>query len=186
MSSEFDFVEEPKDRTKWIWLGIILIFGIMVAAMFTGGRPRPKQSAVDAKHILISLKDGGSDGRARARRTIDKLRERILAGESFAKLAREYSDDPQSAMRGGNLGLTNKGTFAENFEKFVWEDAQIGELSPVIETNFGFHLIVVTHRFVHATDKYEKDIYEKAIEEQRKGKQGTIEPAGEGNAEIKE
>ncbi|MFY0608216.1 MAG: peptidylprolyl isomerase [Cyclobacteriaceae bacterium] len=69
-----------------------------------------------------------------------ELRGRILKGESFAALARQYSEDPGSASRGGELPFYKRGDLAPEFEASAMTLAE-NELSMPIETQFGFHLI---------------------------------------------
>lgn len=68
------------------------------------------------------------------------LRKRILQGESFADLARQYSEDPGSAARGGQLPFYKRGDLAPEFEATAMTLKE-GELSMPVETQFGFHLI---------------------------------------------
>jgi peptidyl-prolyl cis-trans isomerase SurA len=83
--------------------------------------------------------------RARARERIDELRKRLDAGENFADLAKKYSDDPGSGQNGGDLGWQKRGTFVPEFEATVYK-LEKGQMSPVIETEFGFHIIQLTER----------------------------------------
>jgi peptidyl-prolyl cis-trans isomerase SurA len=64
----------------------------------------------------------------------------ILSGKSFEEMAKEYSQDPGSKNRGGDLGFTKRGDFVQEFEEaaFALEE---GEISDIVETQFGFHLI---------------------------------------------
>jgi peptidyl-prolyl cis-trans isomerase SurA len=73
------------------------------------------------------------------------LRNRILAGESFADLASRFSDDPGSARVGGDLGLQKRGTFVPEFEAAAYNLTE-GELSDIVESPFGFHLIELIKR----------------------------------------
>ncbi len=73
------------------------------------------------------------------------LRERILAGEDFGSLATKYSDDPGSARKAGDLGLQKRGTFVPEFEAAAY-NLEEGELSEIIETPFGFHLMELLER----------------------------------------
>lgn len=70
----------------------------------------------------------------------DGLYERIMSGESFEELAKEYSDDPGSGMNGGNLGFATRGTFVPEFEEAAY-NLDIEEVSKPVETEFGYHLI---------------------------------------------
>ena len=70
-----------------------------------------------------------------------QIRKRILEGESsFSTMAVLYSEDPGSAKKGGELGLTGKGVWASEFESTAF-NLRDGEISDVIETEFGFHII---------------------------------------------
>ena len=70
-----------------------------------------------------------------------QIRKRILEGESsFSTMAVLYSEDPGSASRGGELGLTGKGEWASEFEAVAFS-LRDGEISDVVETEFGFHII---------------------------------------------
>jgi parvulin-like peptidyl-prolyl isomerase len=82
---------------------------------------------------------------AEALALIEDLRQRILAGEDFADLAREYSDDPGSGMQGGDLGWVGRGAFVPEFEEAAFA-LPIGELSEPVRTDFGYHLIEVVER----------------------------------------
>ena len=68
------------------------------------------------------------------------IKERHLAGESFEELAKNNSDDPGSARAGGDLGWQKRGTFVPEFEATAY-NLEEGELSEIIETEFGFHLL---------------------------------------------
>ncbi len=77
-----------------------------------------------------------------ARAEADALLERVNAGEDFATLAREHSDDLGSAELGGDLGWFRRGRMVREFEDAAFS-LLAGEISPVVETDFGFHIIKV-------------------------------------------
>lgn len=74
-----------------------------------------------------------------------KMRKRILDGERFSTLALLYSEDPGSAKKGGELGFHGKGEFAPEFEAAAF-NLRDGEISEVIETELGFHIIQMIER----------------------------------------
>lgn len=75
-----------------------------------------------------------------------QIRKRILDGESsFSTMAVLYSDDPGSARQGGELGLTGRGVWATEFENVAF-NLRDGEISDVVETQFGFHIIQLIER----------------------------------------
>lgn len=80
-----------------------------------------------------------------SRKQMMELRERILNGEDFGELAKEFSDDPGSAQYGGELGFVERGQFVPEFEAAALK-MQPGQLSQPIESAFGFHLIELLER----------------------------------------
>lgn len=84
------------------------------------------------------------------------IRNRLLDGEDFGDLAKEYSEDPGSALKGGELEWMGKGITAEEFEK-TFTTLEIGIISEVFETEFGFH-------FLEVLGKRNKDMTKDAIE----------------------
>ena len=73
------------------------------------------------------------------------LRERVLKGESFEMLATLYSEDPGSARNGGELGFFGRGDMVSDFEAAAFA-LKPGEVSPIVETPFGFHIIQLIER----------------------------------------
>lgn len=74
-----------------------------------------------------------------------ELKDRIAKGEDFGALAGKYSEDPESAKRGGDLGFAKRGIYVPEFEAAVFT-LQPGEISDVVETEFGFHIIQLMER----------------------------------------
>jgi peptidyl-prolyl cis-trans isomerase SurA len=84
--------------------------------------------------------------RENARARIEELRKRITEGkEDFATLAKRYSDDPGSGPQGGDLGFQKRGTFVPDFEAMAYK-LEKDQISPVVETEFGFHIIQLLER----------------------------------------
>ena len=84
--------------------------------------------------------------KAEARKTLEDLRERILADPSqFERLSNVYTDDPGAKENGGDLGWQKRGTFVPEFEATAY-NLEPGEFSQVIETEFGFHFIQLLER----------------------------------------
>jgi len=100
---------------------------------------------VDISHILIIPKPS-ENKKSQQREALKALRERIVSGEiSFAAAAREFSADRPSAKNGGELGFSPKGTFVPGFEKTAFS-LEEGEVSDIVETQFGLHLIKLVER----------------------------------------
>lgn len=84
--------------------------------------------------------------REKARLAVEELRTRIVdGGEELASLASKYSDDPGSATTGGDLGWQKRGTFVPEFEAMAYK-LEKNQVSPVVETEFGFHIIQLIER----------------------------------------
>ncbi|MEK6733059.1 MAG: peptidylprolyl isomerase [Candidatus Omnitrophota bacterium] len=141
---------------------------------------------VKASHILIKVSEKATpEEKKAAKDKIDALRARLMSGEDFAKLAKENSEDG-SAANGGDLGYFKKGDMVKPFE-----DAAFGmdkdQMSPVVETQFGYHIIKVTDKKAAHTLTYEevsKDIEKFLI---NKNKRDQINKTVEGlkkNAKI--
>ncbi len=80
------------------------------------------------------------DDLASAENRIRDIEKRVNKGESFEKLAREFSQDPGSAANGGDLGFFGKGVMAKEFEEAAFK-LKVGEVSKPVKTQFGYHLI---------------------------------------------
>ena len=79
------------------------------------------------------------------RERLNVFRDRVYNGEDFQMLATLYSDDPVSASKGGELGFVNRGDLVPEFERAAFRLRQ-GEISEVIESKFGFHIIQLIER----------------------------------------
>ena len=112
---------------------------------------QPEQ--VRASHILIKVDPQADESKkAAARKKLEEIRRRLLKGEDFVALAREFSEGPTN-VRGGDLGFFRWGQMVKPFEDTAFA-LKIGELSEVVETRFGFHLIKVTAKKPETTIAY--------------------------------
>ncbi|ATH13525.1 foldase protein PrsA [Delftia sp. NA_296.1] len=123
---------------------------------------------VRARHILISGKD--SEARAKADRLLDEIKN----GGDFAALAKEHSADKGSGARGGELGFFGKGRMVPEFEQAVFALQKPGDLSGVVESKFGFHIIQLEELrpagvkpFAEVRDELVKGIRNSAAQEAR-------------------
>lgn len=99
---------------------------------------------VDVSHILIKV-SGDEAAWAEAKKKIDAIRARIMAGEDFAAVAREVSEDPGSKKSGGAYPNTPRGMMVPEFEKVMFE-TPVGQVSEPFRTKFGWHILKVTGR----------------------------------------
>ena len=107
-----------------------------------GGSAAASIQQTHARHILIRVNEVVSEDEAR--RKLENVRERIVNGVDFAEQARLYSQDG-SAAKGGDLGWLNPGDTVPEFERAM-DILKDNELSPVVQSPFGMHLIQVTER----------------------------------------
>ena len=113
----------------------------------------------NVRHILMmetKLRD-----KMFTKKELEDVRNRVLAGEDFSLLAKEFSEDPGSASRGGDLDWLSLGTTAPAFEKMMLA-SPIDEISPIFESEFGFH-------FLQVLDKRTEDLTEEVIKDRAYG-----------------
>ena len=111
---------------------------------------------IRASHILIKVApDADADTKAKAKATIDGLLEKAKAGQDFAKLAQEFSQDTGSGVKGGDLNYFRRGTMVPEFNDAAFA-LQPGQLSDVVTTKYGYHIIKVTDRKPEGTVPFEQ------------------------------
>jgi peptidyl-prolyl cis-trans isomerase C len=98
---------------------------------------------VKARHILIKVPFGVSkEEKKKAKDRAEQILEWLKKGEKFETLAEQYSEDPKSKAKGGELGYISKGQMPKPFEEAAFS-LKIGEISSVVETDYGYHIIQV-------------------------------------------
>jgi len=100
---------------------------------------------VHARHILLSTTNKPKDEVPKIQAQADSLLKQLKGGANFDDLAKKYSQDPGSAQKGGDLGWVSRGQMVKNFEDSVFS-LKDKELSGVITTEYGFHIIQVLER----------------------------------------
>jgi peptidyl-prolyl cis-trans isomerase C len=141
---------------------------------------------VKASHILIKVGEkAAAEEKQKAKEKIEALRTRAMSGEDFSKLAKENSEDASSS-NGGDLGYFKKGDMVKPFE-----DAAFGlekdQISPVIETQFGYHVIKATDKKAAHTLTYEEvseDIAKFLLNKQKRNEVNKAVDALRKNAKI--
>lgn len=119
-----------------------------------------------ASHILIAVKKPEDEADAKER--AQKLLEALQGGADFATLAREKSEDPGSGAKGGDLGYFPKGRMVKPFEDAVVALAKPGDLSGLVRSQFGFHIIRLDEHQPARTRPYEEVREQLLAETQRK------------------
>ena len=105
---------------------------------------------VKASHILISTldennKELSAEKKKEAKKKAEDVLKKAKAGDEFAALAKEYSDDKGSGSEGGDLGFFGKGKMVPEFEEAAFS-LKVGEISEIVESQFGYHIIKVTDK----------------------------------------
>ncbi len=135
-----------------------------------------KRELVNASHILIKTVDDNFNPLSEetikeARSKTENILTKVKSGEDFAKAAKEYSEDPGSALSGGNLGYFSKGLMVPEFEKAAFS-LKNGEISDIVQTKFGYHIIKVHNKKEELLDfeKVKENIKTKIQEQELKSK----------------
>jgi peptidyl-prolyl cis-trans isomerase C len=100
-------------------------------------------------------KSASSADREAARKKIEALRKRLLAGEDFAQLAKDNSDCPSGKRSGGDLGWFKRGRMLKEFENAAFA-LKPGELSDIVETPAGYHIIKVHEKHAERVISFEE------------------------------
>ena len=141
---------------------------------------------VKASHILIKVGEKATpEEKQKAKEKIEALRTRAMSGEDFAKLAKENSEDG-SAPNGGDLGYFRKGQMVKPFEDTAF-GLEKDQISPVVETQFGYHVIKVTDKKSAHTltyDEVSKDIEKFLINKRKRDEVNKTVEALKKNAKI--
>ena len=124
---------------------------ILLKVLDKRGGDNQVREEVHVRHILIKPSQIRSD--EESRRLVQRLRDRILAGESFAELAKNFSEDPGSALNGGDLNWIDPNSLVPEFRE-VMANTPNGQLSEVFKTPYGWHILEVLGR--RATDASEE------------------------------
>lgn len=122
-----------------------------------------------AAHILVEVNDQMNDDQAKAK--ISEIKKRLDAGEDFAALAKEFSDDSGSATEGGDLGYAGPGVYDPAFEEALYA-LQKDQVSEPVRSEFGWHLIKLLDvqapevpSFDNLKDKLEREVKDQLVEQ---------------------
>lgn len=112
---------------------------------------------VRVRHILVKFDPKGAPAdKEKARQKATSLLKRVQDGEDFAKLAQENSDDLGSKPQGGDIGWVTEGRTVPTFEQAAFALKKPNDVSPVVESQFGFHIIQLQERQAAGTLPYEQ------------------------------
>lgn len=162
--SEEEPAQAGRDWAKLMWLGVAAVIAVGLVLLFIPRDTVTSETRARVKQILIRYGGQNPEDFQAAYDTAESLRERILAGESFSKLAEEYSADEHSAPRGGDVGWVHREELPEQIDEYIWT-APLNEISPLIPTPYGVHIVMVVDRQIAAAEEYERELKERVLEE---------------------
>jgi peptidyl-prolyl cis-trans isomerase C len=113
-----------------------------------------QSASVDASHILITTQGLSEEEKEEALQRAEEIREEVAGDADFHEVAREESEGP-SASNGGRLGSFQRGQMVPAFEEAAF-NLEPGEISEVVETQFGYHIILVTNKSEGQTQSFEE------------------------------
>ena len=119
---------------------------------------KPRIPKIRASHILASFKNGpmGFTDTAAAKAKLDTILAALKSGEDFAKVAEKYSDDPGSKSKGGDLGYFERRMMVPEFDSAAFK-LDVGQVSGVVTSPFGYHIIKVTDKMAYPTFDEDRD-----------------------------
>ncbi len=104
-----------------------------------------EEEQVHARHVLLSARDAGPEGDARAAARADSLLAAIRKGADFVDIAKRFSQEPGAATSGGDLGWFGRARMVPEFERAAFA-LKAGEVSGIVKTQFGYHIIRLEER----------------------------------------
>lgn len=124
---------------------------------------RPAAGEIKVAHIMkMSPRQSDEPTIARLKLTVDSIYQRVMNGEDFAELAKKYSDDKQSSTDGGTMNWFTPNNMVPAFAEAAFALKNNGDVSPVIRTPFGWHIIKrIDRRMPQSLEKMRSDIESK-------------------------
>ncbi len=152
--SDQEKVEDVKDRSKMIFLGIGRLLAVMVILLVTTHEERQFNSAVQAQHILKMAPLQDPAAREKAYQEMLEIKRQLESGADFGELAAKYSDDDVNKNNDGMMGWIERDETVPEFDAYLWA-GEVGAISDIVETGYGFHLIRIVDRRISDAELYE-------------------------------
>ena len=127
---------------------------------------------IDVSHVLVRTRERYTEVRTaeEAQNIVQEVRQKALDGIPFEDLVKEYSEDPTKHKNKGSLGMLERGKLVKSFEQVAFNLKNEGDISDIVQTEFGFHVIKLNRRVPERQRPFEsvkKEIEAKMIKEYR-------------------
>lgn len=158
--------EEVKPRRDWarlMWYGVAVLMIIGIGMMFMPQNKDAESTRARVSHLLIKADSQDAAAAKAAYEKITAIQKEVTPG-NFASEAAKYSEDSLSAPKGGDLGWVHRGELADAIETYIW-GAPLNQVSPIIQTDYGFHLVIVHDRVVSKAEQYELELKQRVLKQ---------------------
>ncbi len=118
---------------------------------------RKRVLKIRASHILVNFIFDGKEDKNRAKEIIDTVYQKLKNGEDFGKLVHEYSTDKGSVVNNGDIGFFSRNQTVRPFDEAAFNLKNVGDISGIVETQFGYHIIKLTGKEPYPSFEQDKE-----------------------------
>lgn len=164
--SEQENLPERVDYTKWVLYAIPVLLVVMFVLLAVTHEDTHYNSRVKVKHLLVAATFGKVEEFEAALEKVLDIKRRLDEGADFAEMTAQYSDDYTNSDKGGMLGWVEHDKMVDAFDAYLWV-GKVGVVSDPVETEYGYHLIVILDREISEAEQYQLDLNDRLNETNR-------------------